>query len=141
MPGYDPSPVDSINPVPAGKVVGQTSPLASGPQPVENGVERFPVRRNGFSSLGRLPYVEQRFFEQLPFGVGQVGVVEPVDKFALESIFCHGQGLQGAFRRQYGYILARKATKKAADQGEKAPKWNLSTGSETAAWLASGFFA
>jgi len=75
VPGYDPSPVDSIDPIPAGKVVGQTSPLASRPQSVKNGIDHFPMRRSRFSSLGRLSYVEQRLLEQLPFGVGQVRVV------------------------------------------------------------------
>jgi hypothetical protein len=55
--------------------MGQTPPLASGPQSVENGIDRFPERRNRFSPLGRLSQLEQRFLEKRPFGVGQVGVI------------------------------------------------------------------
>ena len=40
-----------------------------------------------------------------------------------------GKDFEASFEANMGHILAKKTTKKAEDQGEKAPKWNLSTGS------------
>ena len=49
--GQYPAAVGSIDPVPAGEVVRQASPLAPGSQTIENGVDHLPARRDGFSSF------------------------------------------------------------------------------------------
>jgi len=53
----------------------QASPLAAGPQAIKNGVDRFAERRGGLSPPGRSSNARERFLEEFPFRVGQIGIV------------------------------------------------------------------
>jgi len=62
-----------IDRAPRSEVFGQISPLAAGPDQIENGVEQLPERMLAPSAL--LAWLGETIIDELPFGVGKIRCV------------------------------------------------------------------